>query len=252
MREPLVLKNRGEKIFATLELPADVENPPFVVVIHGYASNKVGSHRAYVDLAEGLSKVGIGCLRFDMRGCGDSEGSLSRMSVDDFVSDLKVVCEYLEGEGHRRVGFFGSSFGGAIALFVASQFPLVRSLVLWAPMASGKLWHQDWIKLHPEHVHDPLTTYLGIAIDPKFRDQFPLLDAAKEVEKLKELPLLHLHGAQDQVISLAHQKAFQDHRRGATARTEFVTYPDAGHRLGLSQGTQKVITKSIRWFQETL
>src|SRR4051812_20572842 len=110
-RTPLVLKNKGESIFCTFHRPLEVKNPPVVVTLHGFGSNKVGSNRSYVTLATSLSKAGLATLRYDARGCGDSEGSLSQMTPEDYLSDLMTVCSHLQNEGFSRIGLFGSSFG---------------------------------------------------------------------------------------------------------------------------------------------
>jgi uncharacterized protein len=69
-REPLIIENEGQRLFGVLHKPVGWDNPPIVVVLHGFASSKHGSHRCYVTLAEYLAKEGIATLRFDFRGAG--------------------------------------------------------------------------------------------------------------------------------------------------------------------------------------
>ena len=83
-----------------------------------------------------LSKLGIGSLRFDFRGSGDSEGDFSKMTLESEVSDALLAMEYLRGRpevAKDRIGIFGRSVGGTIAVMTASRTP-VSSVVAWFPL----------------------------------------------------------------------------------------------------------------------
>lgn len=64
-----------------------------------------------------LSALGYVTLRFDMRGCSESEGKKGHVicleQVEDTRSALSWLCEQPEGEP-ERVGLLGSSFGAAV------------------------------------------------------------------------------------------------------------------------------------------
>lgn len=252
-RESLIIENEGEKIFSILHRPIGVINPPLVIVLHGFASNKLGTQRSYVHLATALSAGGIATLRYDARGCGDSEGALSEMTPDKFRSDLIAIYEDLQKQGFSKVGLFGSSFGGAIAVLGAAKVK-IDSLVLWAPVASGQLWTLDFLAQHPESSPNPgsFQIYRGVKIHPQFQAQFAQMRADQEMSHLGDIPLLHFQGEKDEILSLAHQLAFKESRKNASAATRFVTYPEATHQLGHSKVFPEVVQESVRWFQSTM
>src|ERR1700722_18881351 len=159
MREWVIMKNGGQQIFGVLHRPQLEVNPPIAVIMHGFASSKHGSNRCYVTLAEALVNVGIASLRFDFRGSGDSEGSLSEITFEDLVSDAMAVLENLDaikGIDRSRIALFGASLGGTIAILAAARAQNVKTMALWAPVASGELWYRDFLMQNPEYAHvDP-------------------------------------------------------------------------------------------------
>jgi fermentation-respiration switch protein FrsA (DUF1100 family) len=259
-REWVLLENNGQKIFGVLHKPLTVNNPPICVVMHGFASSKVGSNRCYVTLAERFAQIGIATLRFDFRGSGDSEGSLTDISFNDLVSDAIAVLqqlEHIEGIDFSRCALFGASLGGTLAILAASQMlsPHIKALALWAPVASGELWYRDFLNRFPDYrTADPkkiLGSYKGVTLHPDFHGQFAQLFAYTNIQLLRDLPILHMHGEKDDMISIAHQEAFQqaciEH---STIR--FIKYPDGGHALGTTQSFPQIINATIDWFERYL
>ena len=93
-RLPLILENEGKKIFAVLHIPKVNTKIPGVIFCHGLAGHKTGKHRVYVDLASSLVSAGIAVLRFDYRGCGDSEGEFFDVTPETHYSDAKCCLQY--------------------------------------------------------------------------------------------------------------------------------------------------------------
>ena len=59
---------------------------PAVAFFHGFTGTKVEPHRIFVKTARELAAIGFYVLRFDFRGCGDSAGDFSEMTIggEDF------------------------------------------------------------------------------------------------------------------------------------------------------------------------
>ncbi|NGX62143.1 MAG: Multifunctional-autoprocessing repeats-in-toxin [Chlamydiae bacterium] len=255
MREGVTFENGGEKIFGVLHRPIDNVLAPVVLIFHGFASSKLGSNRCYVTLAEAFAKEGIASLRIDFRGSGDSEGSLAELSFEDLVSDATAsvsFLENLEGIDTSRLGIFGASLGGTLAILSQKKSLSAKALALWAPVASGELWLRDFLQQHPEaasgNPHEALSSYQGIPLHPEFRNQFGQMRAYEALARMPHLPFLHMHGAKDPVITLTHQGAFH----AACPHGEFKTYPEAEHSLGFAEVFPDVIRQTIDWFQEHL
>lgn len=258
-REPLVIAQAGGQIMGVLHRPAGVDHAPVVVVCHGFASSKHGSNRCYVTLAEYLARQGIATLRFDFRGSGDSEGVLSEISFEDLIADGVAVLEAIEdmeGIDAERIGLFGASLGGAIAVLAAARTQKAKAVVLWAPVASGELWFRDFLMHHPEYLHvDPskiLSTYRGIQLNDAFRNEFKNMHACKACRELIDAAVLVMQSEKDETVSIAHLEAFRQACAGLDSPTRFVRYPDGEHSLGFSPDFPAVLEETKQWFEQYL
>ena len=66
-----------------------------------------------------LGEFGFVTLRFDMRGCGKSEGEFGRVICLEQVEDTGNALEFLAkhpAADPDRIGAIGSSFGGAVGV----------------------------------------------------------------------------------------------------------------------------------------
>lgn len=252
----ITVQNADVQLFGVLHSPLNVKNPPIVLILHGFASSKLGSNRCYVAMAESFANEGIAALRFDFRGSGDSEGSLDEASVEDLISDALSVAHSLDDHEEldaTKLGIFGASLGGSIAVQAAAKGGLGKALALWAPVASGELWLRDFLMKHPEFLQtDPYQTlgaYRGVKLSPAFKEQFFQLSAYKTLTSLSHLPLLHMHGERDSVVSIAHQEAF---RRTGSSSATFISYPEEEHSLGYAKIFPEVIRETVAFFKEHL
>jgi alpha-beta hydrolase superfamily lysophospholipase len=69
-----------------------------------------------------FTSLGYVALRFDMRGCGESEGERGRVICLEQVADTSSALEFLsdhENVEAERIGVFGHSFGAAVAVYTA-------------------------------------------------------------------------------------------------------------------------------------
>lgn len=258
-REWVTFESQGQKIFGILHLPEKEKPVPAVIILHGFASHKIGTNRSYIQMADALAEVGIATLRFDFRGAGDSEGDISEMTLSGFVADARLAFEHISEDyriDEKRIGLFGSSLGGAIAVLTASQLQKIKALVLWAPVASGKLWYLDWIAQNPDKAQQvpssALAYYRGVKVNPHFQQEFASMDATTHLKNLEQVPLLHIHGENDTTLSLMHQKAYEAHRKNSPAPTRFMTIPEAEHMLGLSAHFPEVMQTVVKWYQTYL
>ena len=121
MEERVSFVSSGLKLSGILHVP-DRRSGALgaVCVLHGFGSNKDSSTGiATAKLFEGL---GYAALRFDMRGCGESEGVRGKVICLEQVDDTKAAVSYLQTRSEidpRRIGVIGHSFGAAVAVYSA-------------------------------------------------------------------------------------------------------------------------------------
>jgi len=109
-----------------------------VLLCHPLGEEYTRFQRLYRQLTRRLSAAGFPVLRFDLSGCGDSEGDLETASVDQWVFDISTAID----ETHRRgcvdqCCVLGLRLGGTLATMAAAQRGDVSGLVLWDPVVHG-------------------------------------------------------------------------------------------------------------------
>lgn len=255
-REHLTVLHQGQKIFGVLHLPILDGPAPCVVITHGFAGNKIGHRRLYVMLAESLAKQGIATFRFDHRGCGDSEGGFSQVTIETLVSDaIQAISSLSDHErvDHARVGLLGVSLGGPVSIRAAREHGELTSLALWAPVANGPQWQSDFVERYPHETVDDHIRCGGESASMELQLQFLQLQMGEEVPHLSDLPLLHVHGEKDEVVFTNQAEIYQQARETADAISEFVRLPNSNHNFSIhAEERKQLVLVTTQWFKKTL
>jgi pimeloyl-ACP methyl ester carboxylesterase len=107
------------------------QNHSAVIMLHGYGANRL----ELLDRAAILARAGFGVLLYDQRGHGESGGSLRSFGWAD-VSDVDAAVAWLGGRDEvdtDRLGIFGFSIGGQVALRAAAANPVLRAVAADGP-----------------------------------------------------------------------------------------------------------------------
>ena len=96
-----------------------------MVIVHGAGSNRQ-NHRDY---ARRVASAGMSAVAIDLRGHGESGGTLDAGTIDDVLAAL----DWLTGQGADPLGLRGSSLGGFLALNAAARHRGVRAVAAIAP-----------------------------------------------------------------------------------------------------------------------
>jgi hypothetical protein len=99
-------------------------------VLHGFGSNSESSN--VLTPKRVLNQFGYVTLRFDMRGCGKSEGEFGRVICLEQVEDLGNALNFLATHpavDRDRIGAIGSSFGGAVAVYAGGTNPRLAAVI---------------------------------------------------------------------------------------------------------------------------
>lgn len=137
-REDITIDSHGTACAAWLYRPTGVENPPVIVMAHGFAAIRVLRLDAY---AERFAGAGYAVLVFDYRGWGDSEGQPRRvLDIRAQHQDWAAAVAHarrLEGVDTAKVVLWGTSFGGGHALHLAAADHSVAAVIAQVPHISG-------------------------------------------------------------------------------------------------------------------
>lgn len=259
-RESVVLENEGQTLFGIFHRPCGQAPFPAVLICHGFGGNKTGKYRIYVHLAEYLSRRGIASLRVDFRGSGDSEGHFSDATLSSEASDAVVALDYLRKRPDvdpERVGIFGRSVGGTVALMTAQQAGPVKSLAVWAPLFDGEQWTKQWELLHAPDVSEE-DRKEGMKVNgqvpgvPFFKELFAMR-MEHYLNKLVKTPLLHMHGEQDVIVTPRHADRFERERKHLGKHlSKFIRLPFSDHDFSHTKEQLFALEETAGWFASTL
>jgi uncharacterized protein len=110
-------------------VPAATTPAPAVVLLHGYPASK----NDLLPLAGALHGR-FTVLLVDFRSFGESAGRATTLGHRERL-DLRAAVDFLAARGDERIGVFGYSLGGAVALLGAAEDARIRAVAAWAPFA---------------------------------------------------------------------------------------------------------------------
>lgn len=106
---------------------------PAIVLLHGYPAEKADM----LPLAAALSRR-FAVLLVDLRYFGRSEGRVTTLGFRE-RDDLRRAIDVLAQRGFDRVGVFGFSLGGAIAITAAADDPRIGAVAAYSPFADLRM-----------------------------------------------------------------------------------------------------------------
>jgi alpha/beta superfamily hydrolase len=258
-REQIFFENHNQKIFGIIHRPKTTIQTPAVVMCHGFGGTKSGRWRMYVQIAEGLSALGITSLRFDFRGSGDSEGDFSEMTLEGEVSDALKAIDFISHDplvDSSRIGILGRSLGGMVAVLAARRSKKIKSMALLAPAFDANQWLEKWKAAQnpsiPLEVRKEIMSFDGYPANEKFLKQFFSVRMEDELTELKNIPLLHIHGEKDLSVTIDHADLYAEARREVEGKTNMIRMPDSDHDFCNEIERFQAIRETCQWFQKTL
>lgn len=91
-------------------------------------------------ISRACAEGGLGVLRFDFAGLGESEGDFAATNFTTNVEDIRAAVDFLERQQMAPGLLIGHSLGGAAMIVAAGQLPEVRGVaVIGTPSHTGHL-----------------------------------------------------------------------------------------------------------------
>ena len=182
---------------------------PAVILVHMLHR----SRRDFDALASRLASEGIGALALDLRGHGDSQGSIGA-DFAPMVADVKAARRFLIGRSDfsGKIGFLGASLGANLVALAAADDPGIASLALLSPSLD----------------------YRGLRIETAMR-------------KFGSRPVLMVVSDDDPYAS----RSAHDLEKGTRGR-EILGLTGAGHGSTMLERESSLMGSLVDWFRRTL
>ena len=214
---PVAIPYRGTEMPGYLHLTDGGEPCPVVIMVNGADSVK----EEYHNWARQFVRRGLSVLTIDGPGQGEMLGKLP-MRPEAWEEPMGAAIDALEASGRvdaARVGIWGSSMGGFLALRAAAFDQRIR-----AAISSGGFFdfrdYRFWALSTQLNVLEDLGVD-SLAEARAYIDEQCTLSGV--VEKI-EVPYLVIHGARDELVSVQEGRRMAEGPNG-----EFVNFEDGFH-----------------------
>ncbi len=182
-------------------IPAKKKSLKTLILLHGYPADKGNILPVTSFLQEDFN-----LLLFDFRYLGQSEGRYSTAGIDE-VKDLLAAIGFLKNRGVQRVGVWGFSMGGAVALMGLKKAPEIQAVVSESSYASLS-------EMAPRLFRIPGLRYIlgylvefwaKIILGIDIRSNSPLQSVRQTT-----VPILLIHSSADTVIPFRHAQLLRE------------------------------------------
>ena len=218
----------GPTLAGLVDIP-DGEVRGWGVFAHGFTLGK--DSPAASRICKQLASEGVGMLRFDNLGLGDSEGDWGDGSFSHKVADTVRAVEFMKGSGRDVRLLVGHSFGGAAVIAAAHDCPTVAAVAsIGAPNDPG----------HVERNYDALVQRIeaegeapflvggkALTLKRHFIEDVRAADLREQIRTLHRA-LLVMHSPTDNTVGIANAS---DIFRAARHPRSFVSLEGADHLL---------------------
>jgi alpha-beta hydrolase superfamily lysophospholipase len=218
----------GLRLAGVLHLPPQ---PPCAVVIgcHGLMADKQSPKQ--IALARRCTAAGMAYLRFDHRGCGESQGDFDTdTTLANRRADLLAAVDEMAARlgGSMPVGLFGSSLGGAVCLAAAARVAPFAMVTLAAPV------HSQSIEL-PENT--------PLALDAELQRRRLAFDVSRSIRAIHHI--LVVHGSCDETVPI--DNAHTIFQLAGPPKAELIL-PGGDHRISGAGQQGRFIDAAVAWF----
>lgn len=249
--EKLLITNQaGITLSATLDLP--VLGKPVTYAIFAHCFTCSGNFRPVRQISQQLTQLGIGVLRFDFTGLGNSEGNFADSHFSANIDDLIDVSQFMAANYSAPELLIGHSLGGAAAIVASGRLDNIKAVAtIGAPASSAHTTKHFSHQLDDIDEKGAVEVNIGgrpFTIDKNFVEQFTKIDLPDAIRSLKK-PLLILHSPLDQVVDIENaQQIFQQ----AFHPKSFVSLDEADHLLLKDDDSRYAGTVIAGWVQRYL
>ncbi|MFH0836527.1 MAG: alpha/beta hydrolase [Candidatus Aenigmatarchaeota archaeon] len=204
MKKWIVFESNGTELCGIL---STVDNTrPVIILTHGFMSSK--DSNTYRILESKLNNAGINTFRFDFYGSGQSKGKFEDITLSKAVKNIMDAIAFMNHCGFKKIGLFGSSFGGSASILTAS---ISKYLYILALSSSPSDYTETYYQMLGDNglekwKQDGFITRTNSEAK-EFRINYSFYEDIKkhniyEAEKNITIPVLIVHGDCDKTVPI--------------------------------------------------
>ena len=219
----------GDTLSARVELPENKEPSIFALFAHCFTCSK--NLRPVTHISKTLTDRGIGVLRFDFTGLGESEGDFADTNFSSNIEDLVAAASFMKEEFSAPSILVGHSLGGAAVIQAAHRIKQSKAVAtIGAPADPEHVIKNFGAKA--EQIKSEGKAKVSLAgrnftIKKQFLDDLEHNHMEKCITNLSQA-LMIFHSPVDQQVGIDNAANIYDRARHPKS---FVSLDDADHLL---------------------
>jgi putative redox protein len=244
-RERFDFDNReGHALSGLLELPP---GPPLAWALFAHCFTCSKDIAAASRIARALAARGIGVLRFDFTGLGNSEGDFANTSFSSNVQDLVDAAQALARHRQAPRLLIGHSLGGAAVLAAAGEIDSVTAVAtIGAPAEPRHVAHlfaDRRTDIEREGEAEVVLAGRSFTIRRSFLDDIESQSLAERIRRLRRA-LLVLHSPIDDIVGIENAGRIFE---AALHPKSFVSLDRADHLLSRRADSEYAAATIAAW-----
>lgn len=264
-------KSDGNKILALLTVPQGIKPKtgwPVIIFNHGYIQpEQYRTTERYIAYTDAFSRNGYIVFKSDYRGHGESEGKpegayYSPAYTRDILNAVSSIKKYKEADPDR-IGMWGHSMGGMIALRTMVTTSDIKAGVIWAGVVASyedltNNWRHPDLNPRPfvpsereQAVRRPgrqsfIDKYGTFEQNPSFWKSISPISYVRDVSG----PIQLHHGTADGEVPLLFSQKLDEAMKRAGKPAELFSYEGDDHNLSNNLGV--ALQRSVEFFDKYL
>jgi len=216
-----------------------------VILMHGFVSSKENNYM----VAEALQESNIDSLAFDFNGHGGSDGDFADFTLTKAIEDCKAAVEFAKSKGYERIGLFGFSIGGFVALGAMKNGVKADSAVLCAPLSDfhaifGRVDLKEWKESGMLRAPN---LGLSIRLNYSFYEDGMNHNSYESYSKVT-VPMLIVHGTNDDIVPISQSEELIRH----LSNSHLLKINGATHNLFSNEYAGECLDSIVKWFKAKL
>lgn len=249
---PFYFTSDGKKVSGIAHIPLGNGPFPMIVQFRGYVDPTIyypglGTKRS----AEVFAKNGFISLAPDFLGYAESDPLSNNIFQDRFETyttalTLLASVSQFPGADSSKVGIWGHSNGGQIAITVLEAMQKAIPTTLWAPVTKpfpySILYYTDDAEDHGKFLRKELAKFESLY-------NVELYSIPNYIDRLSGPIQLH-QGGQDDAVPIAWNDTFVQTLKSAGKDVTYFSYPTADHNMTPDWDT--VVKRDVEFFKKNL
>lgn len=224
------------------------KNGAAVIVQHGYKTNR---STQLLEIAATLARGGYGVLLSSLRAHDLNDGRVISFGLEEMkdLSAWLAFIQTLEGVDPSRIGIFGNSLGGSLAIQLAAQTQSIKAIVTHSAVASVRSTVETSIAYFTGLPPFPFTPMILFWVEQDWAMQPDLLDFTVWIAALDSQPILLMQGGADVVVASESGQLLYE---AAREPKELWFEPDLGHVDFQRERSQEFSDRVVGFFDRHL